>query len=180
MDRLRVGERIRELRKACGLTQEELAARAQLTKGFISLLERDLTSPSLESLVLILRALDANLSEFFRQEEVKIIFRARERVRAENYPEVGSFELLVPGAQNRQMDPALLRLARGQRTEDRPHGGEEFGLVLRGRVLVHHGRQSYAARRGDCFYFSSNRRHGLSNPFADEATVLWVSAPPSF
>ena len=44
---INIGEKIRELRIRNGLTQEELADRAELSKGFISQLERDLTSPSI-------------------------------------------------------------------------------------------------------------------------------------
>ena len=63
---LRVGARIRGLRRSHGLTQEELAHRSNLTKGFISQLERDLTSPSLESLLEILEALDTDIVRFFQ------------------------------------------------------------------------------------------------------------------
>ena len=62
---LRVGARIRGLRRSHGLTQEELAHRSNLTKGFISQLERDLTSPSLESLLEILETLDTDIVRFF-------------------------------------------------------------------------------------------------------------------
>jgi transcriptional regulator with XRE-family HTH domain len=54
---MKIGERIRNLRQLSNLTQEELAERANLTKGFISQIERDLTSISLDSLVQILEAM---------------------------------------------------------------------------------------------------------------------------
>jgi len=63
---MKIGERIRNLRQLSNLTQEELAERAGLTKGFISQVERDLTSISLDSLIQILGALDEDISEFFR------------------------------------------------------------------------------------------------------------------
>ena len=62
---MKIGERIRNLRQSSSLTQEELAERAGLTKGFISQIERDLTSISLDSLVQLLEALDENISDFF-------------------------------------------------------------------------------------------------------------------
>ena len=43
---MQIGPKIKELRVMKGLTQEELADRSELSKGFISQLERDLTSPS--------------------------------------------------------------------------------------------------------------------------------------
>ena len=63
---MKIGERIRNLRQLSNLTQEELAERANLTKGFISQIERDLTSISLDSLIQILDALDENISDFFK------------------------------------------------------------------------------------------------------------------
>ncbi len=60
---MKIGERIRNLRQLSNLTQEELAERANLTKGFISQIERDLTSISLDSFIQILRAMDENISD---------------------------------------------------------------------------------------------------------------------
>jgi transcriptional regulator with XRE-family HTH domain len=60
-----IGERILMMRQAKSLTQEELASRAGLTKGFISQVERNLTSLSVESLLGILDALDQKASTFF-------------------------------------------------------------------------------------------------------------------
>jgi transcriptional regulator with XRE-family HTH domain len=78
---MKIGERIRNSRQLGKLTQEELAERAGLTKGFISQVEMDLTSISLDSPVQILRALDENISDFFREaSEEKIVYREKDRV----------------------------------------------------------------------------------------------------
>ncbi len=176
-----VGARIHDLRMSYDLTQEELAHRSNLTKGFISQLERDLSSPSLESLVGILRALDTDIVEFFKdQDEEDFVFAAGDRVNADTYPEAAGFSLLVPGAANCEMEPALVTLEPGQEIEEKPHVGEEFGYVVQGKVLVTYGQRQQAAGRGQCFYFVADRPHKLSNPFARQAKVLWVSSPPSF
>ena len=60
-----IGKKIREMRNQKGLTQEELADRCELTKGYISQLENNLNSPSIATLIDILAALGSNLSEFF-------------------------------------------------------------------------------------------------------------------
>ena len=62
---MEIGSKIKRLRVRLGLTQEELAARTELTKGFISQLERDITSPSIATLMDILESLGTNVSEFF-------------------------------------------------------------------------------------------------------------------
>lgn len=73
---LKIGARIRSLRQANSLTLEELASRCELTKGFLSQLERDLTSPSISTLADILEAPGTSLPEFFSEEpESQIVFR---------------------------------------------------------------------------------------------------------
>ena len=64
-----IGEKIKRLRLEKFLTKEELAERCELSKGFISQLERDLTSPSIATLVDILEGLGTNLKEFFNEDE---------------------------------------------------------------------------------------------------------------
>ena len=64
---MEIGKKIRELRVRKGLTQEELADRAELSKGFISQLERDLTSPSIATLLDILQCLGTTVNDFFNE-----------------------------------------------------------------------------------------------------------------
>ena len=70
-----LGIKIKRLRLQCGLTQEELADRCELTKGYISQLENNLTSPSIATLMDILEVLGSDLKSFFNEEvEQKIVF----------------------------------------------------------------------------------------------------------
>jgi len=176
-----IGERIKMLRQAKSLTQEELAIRAGLTKGFISQVERNLTSLSVESLIGILDALDEKPSTFFDGAfDEKIVFKLKDRVNME-LDNVGLFQILVPAAQNRQMDPALLELNVGEETpEDEPHEGEEFGFVLYGSVELMLGGKSYKIKKGECFYFKASKKHYLANRRNNKAGILWVSSPPNF
>lgn len=178
---MKIGERIRNLRQSSNLTQEELAERANLTKGFISQIERDLTSISLDSLAQILEALDENISNFFRETSAeKIVYRERDRVAIEK-EKIQRFELLVPGSTNRRLEPILLTLGKGESTpKEKPHEGEEFGFVLRGRFTLRFGRETLKLRRGECFYLSAEKEHWLHNSGSKEAVILWISSPPSF
>ena len=71
-----IGDKVKRLRLKLGLTQEELAARTELSKGFISQLERNLTSPSISTLMDILEALGTDIASFFANDGVneKVIF----------------------------------------------------------------------------------------------------------
>ena len=178
---MKIGERILNLRQSSNLTQEELAERANLTKGFISQIERDLTSISLDSLTQILEALDENISDFFREtSEEKIVYREKDRVAIEK-EKIQKFELLVPGSTNRRLEPILLTLRKGEATpKEKPHEGEEFGFVLRGRVNLRFGRETLKLRKGECFYLSAEKEHWLHNSGSMEAVILWIGSPPSF
>jgi transcriptional regulator with XRE-family HTH domain len=171
---MKIGERIRNLRESSNLTQEELADRAGLTKGFISQIERDLTSISLDSLFQILKAMDENISDFFRETSVeKIVYQAKDRVPIEKEG-IENFELLIPGSTNRRLEPINVTLQRGQATP------KEFGYVLWGRVNLRFGREVLKLKKGECFYFSAEKEHWLQNTSSQSALVLWISSPPYF
>ena len=178
---MKIGERIRNLRQSSNLTQEELAERAGLTKGFISQIERDLTSISLDSLIQLLEALDENISDFFREASAeKIVFREQDRVLIDK-ERIEKFELLVPGSTNRRLEPILLTLKLGQATpKEKPNEGEEFGYVLRGKVDLRFGKDVLQMKKGECFYFSAEKEHWLQNTSSQNAVVLWISSPPYF
>ena len=178
---MKIGERIKNLRELSNLTQEELADRAGLTKGFISQIERDLTSISLDSFLQILEAMDENISDFFRESSAeKIVYRETDRVTIEK-EKIQRFDLLVPGSTNRRLEPILLTLRKGQVTpRERPHEGEEFGFVLRGKVTLRFGKEALKLQRGECFYLSAEKEHWIQNTSSKEAVILWVSSPPTF
>ena len=152
-----IGKKIKELRVAKGLTQEELADRSELSKGFISQLERDLTSPSIATLMDILQCLGTTVSEFFQEEpEDQIVFQN------EDY-----FE---------KIDSELGSLT----YRDLPHEGEEFGYVLKGSIKIHIGHKSYTAKKGESFYFTPHSEHYIEAFGTSGAVILWVSTPPNF
>lgn len=178
---MELGERLKDLRLACGLTQEELADRCELTKGYISQLENDLTSPSIATLVDILSALGTSLKEFFSSvdENEKVIFTKDDFIVKES----SGFSLnwLVPNAQKNVMEPVLVTLLHGSSTdEDYPHEGEEFGYVLEGEINVVIGKKIFKCRKGQSFYFSAQKTHRIYNAKAKKATFVWVSSPPNF
>jgi transcriptional regulator with XRE-family HTH domain len=178
---VKIGERIRNLRIASNLTQEELADRADLTKGFISQLERDQTSISVDSLLDILQVLNVRITDFFAEGPGEpIIYETNERTPLADAG-VKSFELLIPGATNRKMEPALVTMIPGQSTVAiPPFHGEEFGFVLQGTVTVRFGTQSFRARTGECFYFEATREHHLENNGKRAARLVWITTPPMF
>ena len=180
---MEIGSKIKRLRVRLGLTQEELAARTELTKGFISQLERDITSPSIATLMDILEALGTNVSEFFSEKEndAVAVYAADDMFLKEDEEAGVSIRWLVTSAQKNALEPILVTLSSGAATEpDDPHEGEEFGYVLSGAITLICGEQRHKVRRGDAFYFRPTGVHYLVNSGKTEGKVLWVSTPPSF
>lgn len=177
-----IGQKIYELRTLHALTQEELADRTELSKGFISQLERNLTSPSIATLRDILECLGTDLRGFFSDSsDDKIVFPAADTFVKEDEEAGVTIRWLVPSCQKNQMEPILMTLAPGASAPSHdPHEGEEFGYVLAGSVLIHRGGQKKRVRRGDSFCFKTGVTHGLTNPGKVPARVLWVAHPPSF
>ncbi|MFH1687737.1 MAG: XRE family transcriptional regulator [bacterium] len=177
--KLEIGHKIKALRLASDLTQEELANRAGLSKGFISQLENDQTSVQIDTLSDMLEALGISLSDFFSESNVeKVVFGPDDRVAVDGTGAC-SFELLIPGSTNNQMDPVLVTLQPGESLEKRgPHPGEQFGFVLKGTVTVQLGKKVYKVRSKSCFCFESDREHQIRNDNGAPASLLWVTTPP--
>ena len=176
-----IGAKIRNLRNQNGLTQEELADRTELTKGFISQMERGLTAPSVSTLLDIVECLGTNLSDFFHEEnELQIVYPKEDYFEKEDEHK-NSITWLIATAQSRSMEPILVQLQPGQSMpEDKPHEGEEFGYVLHGEIRLHYGEDVYTVRKGDSFIFPANRKHKISSACKKVSSVLWISSPPSF
>ena len=178
---MKIGEKIRDLRLYCDLTQEELADRCELTKGYISQLENDLTSPSIATLIDILYALGTDLKEFFSdiEKEEKLCFNKNEFIEKKTDEYVLNW--LVPNAQKNTMEPTHIKLFAGKSTdEDFPHEGEEFGFVIKGEITLVVGKRKIKVKKGESFYFSANKVHKIMNNGKVDAEFIWVSSPPSF
>lgn len=177
---MNIGEKIKELRVRSGLTQEELADRAELSKGFISQLERDNTSPSITTLLDILQCLGTTAGEFFNEEpDEQIVFGKDDYFIKEDNELKNTIQWIIPNAQKNMMEPIHLTLEAGGSTyPDNPHEGEEFGYVLSGSIDIHIGSKIYKAKKGESFYFIPDKKHYLTS--SGGASVIWVSTPPSF
>ncbi len=177
-----IGKRIKSLRIKNGLTLEELASRCELTKGFLSQLERNLTSPSITTLEDITEVLGVSLETFFKEEsKTQIIFNSNDYFVDES--ENATITWIVPNAQKNAMEPMLLKLAEnGSSHEVKPHEGEEVGYILKGRVVLKDltNKRDYVVKKGETFYMKGDFRHIIVNESSSEAQLLWICTPPIF
>ena len=177
---MEIGVKIKRLRLKNDLTQEELADRCELSKGYISQLENELTSPSIATLEDILNALGTTPAEFFSDEkESQAVFTDKDFIEKETDKYL--IEWLVPNAQKNEMEPIRVTLQpHCSLEEDMPHEGEEFGFVIRGSIVLHLGKSAHSVKRGEVFYFSSEKVHRIENRTSEKAVFIWIAAPPTF
>lgn len=177
---MEIGRKIKALRIQKGLTQEELADRAELTKGFISQVERDLTSPSIATLVDILQCLGTDLKTFFNDsEDTQVVFHKGDFFEKEDAELKNTIQWIIPNAQKNMMEPILVTIEpQGSTYPDNPHEGEEFGYVLKGTIDIHIGNQVFKAKKGESFYFTPAYKHYITSETG--GLLLWISSPPSF
>lgn len=177
---MKLGKKIKELRTLYNLTQEELANRTELTKGYISQIENGLTEPSISTLEDILKALGTNLGDFFSmQNSNQVVFKAGDYFDKEE--DGYKITWLVPNAQKNEMEPILLTIYPFSETQvDYPHEGQEFGYVLEGELLLCIDNKKLKVKKGETFYYDSNKNHYLKNVKDKICKVIWVSSPPNF
>lgn len=179
---MEIGENIRNLRQKLGLTQDELAQRSEVTKGYISQLERDLTSPSVETLSNVLEALGSSMSEFFEEtHDEQIVFKKEDYFEG-YYDKLGlKMEWIVPNAQKNAMEPILFSFEADGETKDyTPFEGEEFGYVLEGQICLFLGEKKHILKEGETFYLTANQPRKIKNESKKQAKLLWISNPPNF
>lgn len=177
-----VGNQVRQLRKMRGRTIKDLATRSGLSVGFLSQIERGLSSASIRALARIADALEVSIADIFPtaskdDDPQRIIARVSERRRVELADTGMVKDLVTPFNQLPRLDIYILTLEPGGRSGDEAYGhsGEEAGFVLEGGLeLVVDGRR-YLLGEGDSFRFSSSRPHQFSNAGDRTARALWVN-----
>ena len=179
---MEIGRKIKQIRLQRALTQEELASRCELTKGYMSQLENDVCSPSIATLVDILNILGVSLKEFFTEsEQEKVVFTKNDFFVSDSGD--GTATWLVPNSQKNEMEPILLTLPEEGASEIRePFEGEEFGFVLEGKLVIEVGEPATTckAKKGEAFYLDGKSKHRLINAHKGTTRVLWVTTPSNF
>jgi len=172
---MKMGSKLKRLRLTRGYTQEELADRCDLSRSFISQLESDKVSPSVETLERILRVLGTDLKHFFSDEQKKIIFKKDERVPVYDLPKGVTMEILMDAVEDKELDAKIVELEPGAQTDQESyHDGDEFGYVIEGSIDIYIDGKRYRANEGECFYYSGDCVHYMRNPGKEKAKVLWI------
>jgi transcriptional regulator with XRE-family HTH domain len=174
---LDIGSKIRHLRQINGLAQSDLAERAGLTKGAISQIERNLSSPSVATLFEIIAALNETPSSFFADDdEEKVLFRRSESLPSDlsGYERFGT---LLPKSRRRSVTAYNAVIRPGcEPIPEQAQEGENYVFVINGRLGLRLGKAVYAARKGDSLYFGGESGFTFLNKGKSPVEFLWVKA----
>ncbi|MES1924307.1 cupin domain-containing protein [Salinisphaera sp. T31B1] len=179
-----LGPQIRSLRQARQLSIREVAKRSGLSHPFLSLVERNETSPSVGSLKKILAALDTTLSDFFSPKdslERVAFYKSHELVELAD-GETLSYRQVGANLKNAQMMLLHERYAPGATTGDEgySHQAQEGGIVIQGSLEITVGDKTETLGPGDAYYFDSTLPHRMENTSDEECIVVSAVTPRTF
>jgi transcriptional regulator with XRE-family HTH domain len=182
-------DKIRQKRKEAGKKVSEMAEATGFSSSYISQIERGLTNPSVVALQKIAQALDLPTAYFFEAEQTdKLkngsnvgIVRKNER-KGLLYPSSNiQYQLLSPDLQG-AIEFLLIKAPPGTITGEEPfvHHGQEYGIILQGRMEIWVGSNKYVLEEGDSIVFNSSEPHRWGNCGDTELVAVWAVNPPSF
>jgi len=180
---LDVGAHLKALRQMYGLSQRELAKRAGVTNGLISLIEQNRVSPSVSSLKKVLDGVPMALADFFTLDLTR---RPQVFFPKDELADIGAgsvaLRLVGSGLAKRSMSILHEFYPPGADTggEMLTHAGEEGGVVVRGRIELSVGGETRVLGAGDAYYFKSTLPHRFRNVAREDCEIVSASAPPTF
>ena len=179
---MNVGKQLKAVRTAFGLSQRELAKRAGVTNGMVSLIEQERVSPSVGSLQKILAAFPMTMAEFFTRD-----MQGRENVvfRADELPDVGTgdIEYRLVAASRRDRKMSILWETYEPETDTGEdlltHSGEEGGVVVEGEIELTVAGETWMLGPGDAYYFDSRLPHRFRNTGKGTVRIVSANTPPT-
>lgn len=179
-----LGGRVRALRKRKGLTLVQLSDLSGISVGHISLIERNLSQPSISALMNLAKSLGVTVHWFFDGEGAALDAEQGYVVRAANRMKIryegGFVDELLTSKDSRQLEVLYCKIPPGAASSNIFHEGEEAGLIISGELEMWIGDRHFLLNTGDSFNFSSTEPHRYRNPCDSECIAVWVVTPPTF
>lgn len=180
----KVNQRIRTYMEKKGMAVEDLASRTGLEADFLRSVRDEDVCPSLGPLLKIARALGVRLGTFLDDQVSNdpLIIRQSDRreqlstLRGKDKPVELRFHALGAGKTDRHMEPFFIEVLPAS-AEDKAlssHEGEEFIVVLTGRIEVIYGKEVCELGPGDSIYYNSVVPHRVSCIGNEPATIYAV------
>jgi len=179
-----IGTKIKKLRLARGLRQEDVARMTDLSLSMISQVENNRVSPSIATLKKIAQSLGKKTSFFLEEEEDTaqpcVVLKKSSRKFWHLSPKI-EFYLLTPNLNKEKKIELMWNVIKVRGAMDAPyvHEGEECGVVIQGRLEFTIGNQTCLLEEGDSIYFDASIPHRWRNAGSEDVHVVWAVTPPT-
>lgn len=180
-----VGAEIRALRTARGLTLKAVASQADVSVGYLSEIERDITRVPIAVLKRLCDVFGVSIGWLLRasrrgpEHERDVIVRVGDRTRL-TFPGLGITEELLSPDLTGPLELLISTIEPGADSDDYSHHGDEAGVVVSGTLDLWIDGVCHRLRPGDSFAFASTTTHRCANTTDSVAKVLWVITPPHY
>ncbi len=177
-----IGPKIRKARLEQGLKLKDVAKETGLSVSLISQVENNNTSPSLSTLIKLAGFLGMEASFFLENKKEKksarVCHKKDRKVWTSDDDKI-HFELLNPSLRSDKFEVVYARIKRFEAPSAKySHEGEEFGLVLKGRIQVELEDELHLLEEGDSIYFKSAIPHAIYGIAPQGSEIIWVNYPP--
>ncbi len=168
-----IGKKIRAVRQGQGVTLEELSSRCGLSTGFLSQIERGISSLSIVSLNAVCEALGIPLTELFTYtKEPSTVTKETDQPQIRITNSAISYRYLSGAFPERVIEVLINEFPPNYRHPLAPHEGEEFGYVLEGHLMLRIGEEEYPLSPGDSYHFLATKPHGYETSEKEGARIL--------
>ncbi|MBU1083701.1 MAG: XRE family transcriptional regulator [Candidatus Omnitrophota bacterium] len=182
---MKIGKRLRELRKKKDITLEELSEKSGVALATLSRMENDKMPGTIKSHLSICKVLGVSIAELYREleEDTKTSESIPKEGRTEHFVHAkqATYELLVSKTLDKKIMPLMMKIAPGGETqkEQNPPGIEKFVYVIKGVFEAVAGKNKYSLKPGDSLYFDASLPHYFKNSGKTPAEAICVISPPA-
>lgn len=172
-----LGHRLRSRRTAIGKTLQQVAKESGLTVGFISQIERGISTPSLASLYNVAQALESPVDHFLSHQPPRVhsfVSHAGERPTYKVGDTDRYYEFLERGFPDASLNACISHVPPGHQSEMMSHEGEDFVFLLTGKMEYEVEGNVFVLGPGDTLHFDAHKPHRCHNIGDGTATELWV------
>ncbi len=182
---MKIGKRIRQLRKEKDITLEELSQKSGVALATLSRMENNKMTGTLESHNNICKALNVSLAELYREleDEAKTVESVSRQKRTEHFVHSSraKYELLVSKTLEKKIMPLMMKITSGGETQEEQNkpGVEKFIYMITGTMTAVVGDQEYALKKGDSLYFDASLPHVFRNNGKTDTEAVCIISPPA-
>ena len=182
---MKIGKRIRKLRKDKDITLEELSEKSGVALATLSRMENSKMTGTLNSHNRICKALGISIAGLYREleDEAKTVDAVPKRKRTEHFIHTrkAKYELLVTKTLDKKIMPLMMKLAGGGKTQQEQNkpGVEKFIYMIAGSLEAVIGSETHVLKHGDSLYFDASLPHTFANKAKTEAEAMCIISPPA-